>query len=262
MKTKILLIFCLLIAGSQIKGQIPDSISFHNRSNLFSIQFGLNQIREMNLIPLVHKGMNTEFSFGSEKINRSLRQVQFSLVYSRLKTDLEEISESANIKLGFSYSYNFPLIAKNKLHYYLGPQASLWYSIMMFPNWDESHGYWNNFLSFGANNILAVYLRDEREWITSLNFSIFGFLSRPDEIRPYKMDDFSTGGILKSLHSNIEAGIINRIVLINFKTEYRFPVFKSKREAITFNMEISRLSRKNEQPAFQIINQIGIKIML
>jgi hypothetical protein len=76
------------------------------------------------------------------------------------------------------------------------------------------------------------------------------------------MDDSSVGGILKAMNSNIETGTVNRALQINFRTEYRFPVFVDKREAITYNMKIIRLSQKNEQPIFQVNWQIGIKIML
>jgi hypothetical protein len=133
---------------------------------------------------------------------------------------------------------------------------------MIYPNWDESHSYWSDYLSFGANNIITVSLKNKREWFTSLNFSLFSFFSRPDEIRPYKMDDYKPGGILKAFNSNIETGSMNKALQINFKTEYRFPVLTNKREAITFNTDILRMSRNDGVPVFQIINRIGIKIML
>jgi hypothetical protein len=172
------------------------------------------------------------------------------------------MSKSGNINLGLNYSHTFLIFQKNNLRYYLGPQASLCYSFMLFPNWDDSHSYWADYLSFGSNNILSVSLRHESEWFTSLNFSLFGLFSRPEGIRQFKMDDSSFGGILKALNSNIEPGLMNKVFQINFKTEYRFPVFVTKREAITFNMKIIRISDNDEQPIFQIINMFGIKIML
>jgi hypothetical protein len=76
------------------------------------------------------------------------------------------------------------------------------------------------------------------------------------------MDDSSFGGILKALNSNIEPGLMNNALQISFKTEYRFPVFVNKREAITYNMDILRFSQKYEHPVLQIIFRVGIKIML
>jgi hypothetical protein len=262
MKTNILLITILILTTSMIKGQDSDSSSNHNKIYSVSIQSGLNQIKEMNLLPLVHKGFLTELSFETEKIKSSLRQFQFSLTYSRVKTGLEEMSKSGNIKFGLNYSYNFLVFQKNNLRYYLGPQTSLCYSFMLFPNWDDSHGYWADYISFGPNNIISVSLRHESEWFSSLNFSLFSLFSRPEEIRPFKMDDSSFGGIIKALNSNIEPGLMDKVFQINFKTEYRFPVFVTKREAITFNMNIVRISDNEGQPVFQIINMFGLKIML
>jgi hypothetical protein len=262
MKTKIILILILIQIGNLIKGQDTGSSYNHDKTYSVKFQLGLNQIKEMNLLPLVHKGRLTVLSFETEKVKSSLRQFQFSFLYSRIKTGLEEIPKSGNIKLGVDYSYNFLIFQKNDLRYYCGPQASLCYSYMLYPNWDDSHGYWADYMSFGPNNIFSVLLKNEREWFTSLNFSLIGFFSRPEEIRPYKMDDSSVDGILKSMNSNIEHGSVNRLFQINFKTEYRFPVFVKKREAITYDMNIIRLSQKNEQPVFQLTWQIGIKIML
>ena len=262
MKSSILLISLLILSLSPTIGQNSDSLSFPYKSKSFNIQFGINQIKELDLLPLAHRGALTEFTYETENIKKSLRQFKFSIIYSRLKTSLEEMSKSGNIRLGFNYSYNFLVIKKNNLRYYIGPQTSLSYSFMMFPNFDDSHGYWADNFSFGPNNILSVSLKNKGEFFTSLSIPLISFFSRPDEVRPFKMDNSSFGGILKSLHSNIETGLLNKAMHINFRAEYRFPVFVTKREAVTFNMDIIRFSRKNEMPLLQIINRIGIKIML
>ena len=261
MKANILLIFFLILMVSTIKGQNQDSLS-NKKTYSVNIRFGQNQIKEMNLFPMVHKGMVTELSFETEKVKNSLRQFQLLFTYSRIKTSLEEMAKSANIRFGLNYSYSYMIFQKHNLRYYAGPQASLCYSFMLYPNWDESHNYWADYLSFGANNVLSVSFRRENEWFTSLNFSLFSFFSRPDEIRPYKMDDYSLNGVLRAFNSNIESGLMNKVLQINFRTEYRFPVFVAKREAITFNMDIIRMSRNGGNPVFQLINRFGVKIML
>jgi hypothetical protein len=207
-----------------------------------NLQFGMNQVKEKNLLPLVHKGTLTELSVETEKIKSGLRQFQVSFVYSRLKTNLEEMAKSGNIKIGLNYSYNFLIYQNSNLIYYLGPRTSLCYSYMLYPNWDDSHGYWADYLSFGLNNVFSVKMEHEREWFTSLNIGLLSFFSRPDEIRPYKM--------------------VNKALQINFKTEYRFPIFLNKREAITYNLDLSRFSGDNGEPLLQIIHRLGIKIML
>jgi len=261
MKTRILLIQILILSGALLKGQDADSVTDHHKIYSVNLQLGMNQIKEGNLLPLVHTGRLTELAFETEKIKNSLRQFQFSFLYSRIKTGVEETPISGNIKLGLNYSCNFLIFHKDNLRYYLGPQVSLCYSYMLYPNWDDSHGYWADYLSFGLNNILSVSVKHENEWFSSLDFSLAGFFSRPEENRLYKMDDSSVEGILKALNSNIESGTVNRALRINFKTEYRFPVFINKREAITFNMNLSRFSRKNEQPVLQLIWQVGVKLM-
>lgn len=261
MKTRILLISILLLITVRVKAQERDTPYDHDKIYSINIQLGLNQIKEMNLLPLVHRGTLTELSFETEKLKNSLRHFQFSLIYSRIKTGQEELAKSGNIILGSNYSYGFPVFQNNNLRYYLGPQASLSYSYMLYPNWDDSHGYWADYLSFGLTNIFSVSLKHESEWFTSINIGLFCLFSRPEELRPFKMDDSSPGGILKALNSNIETGLINKAIQINFKTEYRFPVFVTKHEAITYSMDVIRLSRKDEHPILQIISSFGIKIM-
>jgi hypothetical protein len=262
MKTKLLLIQILILTGALVKAQDTKLTSDHDKTYSVNFQLGLNQIKETNLIPLAHQGRLTELSFETEKIKKSLRQFRFSFLYSRIKTEAEEMPKSGNIMFCLDYSFNFLIYQKNNLRYYLGPQASLCYSYMLYPNWDDSHGYWADYLSFGPDNILSLSLKHEREWFTSLSFSLVSIFSRPDEIRQYKMDNSSVEGILKALNSNLESGSLNKALQINFKIEYRFPVFVSKREAITFGMNLIRLSQKKEQPVFQFIWQAGLKIML
>jgi hypothetical protein len=166
---------------------------------------------------MVHKGLLTELSFETEKLKRSLRQSEFFLTCSRMKTSLEELNKSANIRLGANYSYNVLILQRNNFHYYLGPENSLCYSFSLFPNWDESHSYWADYISLEANNVFFVTLRQEREWLASLNFSVFSFFSRPDEIRSYKIDESTSGGILRAINSSIENGPMNRALLAGWE---------------------------------------------
>jgi len=262
MKIKIFLVSVMILLVIRIKGQEPPPDSTPHKIYSVNLQFGINQIKEKNLLPLVHRGTLTELSVETEKIKSSLRQFQASFVYSRLKTNLEEMAKSGNIKLGFNYSCNFPIYQNSNLSYYLGPRTSLYYSYMLYPNWDDSHGYWADYLSFGLNNVLSVKREHEREWFTSLNIGLLSLFSRPDAIRPYKMDDSTFGGIVKALNSNIATGFINKALQINFKTEYRFPLFLTKQEAITYSLDINRFSSDNAEPLFQVIHRVGIKIML
>jgi hypothetical protein len=256
------MILLLILFVSKNYGQDPGFISEHPKTYSISIHAGTDQIREKILLPLVHKGMVTELSFGTEKIKGSLRQFELLIDYSRLKTNLEEMAKSASVRIGLGYAYNFRLLQSKNFMYYLGPKVSLSYSFGVYPNWDESHIYWADCLSFGVNNIFTLPLPKEREWFTSLSIPLLGFFSRPEDIRPFKMDNVTPGGILKAFHSQVESGFIHNLMLINFKTEYRFPVFTHKREAITFQMDVIRMSKKDGNPIFQLITMLGLKIML
>ena len=91
MKTNILIIFILTLAVSITKGQDQEPLLNHKYYSV-NVTFGQNQIKEMNLFPMVHKGMITELSFETEKVKNSLRQFQLFFSYSRIKTSLEEMA--------------------------------------------------------------------------------------------------------------------------------------------------------------------------
>jgi hypothetical protein len=75
------------------------------------------------------------------------------------------------------------------------------------------------------------------------------------------MDNSSAGGIFSALNSDLRSGFWNRAFQLNFSTEYRFPVFKNKREAISYSLDIVNVTKKDEHPVIQSVNQIGIKFM-
>jgi hypothetical protein len=132
-------IFLLLILTSvQTLAQERDS----SRTNHFiSLQFGVNQIKDENLIPKVSTGTITELSYGFEKRKTNWQQFHFTLGYSRLKTKLEDLSKSFNLQLNLGYSRSYALLQKKNFKYYLGPEVNLAYDASYFPNWDDSHLY-------------------------------------------------------------------------------------------------------------------------
>lgn len=255
----LILTFYIVRISGQETTQIPGP---GNKSFAVHLHTGLNQIMDKSLLPLKHSGMATEFSLEKEKIKGSLRNFEFLFTYSRLKTSFEEMAKSANVRIGLSYSFNLPVFLQENIRYYAGPKILAHYSLMTYPNWDESHIYWADCFCAGINNVLSVSLRNGTEWFSTLSFPLVGIFSRPENVRPYKMDAFTTGGIIKAFHSNLETGFINRLLLIGFDTEYRFPVLKGKREAFTFSMDITRMSEKNGSPVLQLTTMLGIKIML
>jgi hypothetical protein len=71
MKTKILLIKILILIGNLIKGQETVSWHYHDNTYPVNLQFGLNQVKEINLLPLVNKKRLTELSFETETVKIS-----------------------------------------------------------------------------------------------------------------------------------------------------------------------------------------------
>jgi hypothetical protein len=233
-------------------------------------------MNEQILLPLVHKGTMIKVSCDLENTGKSLNETQISVIYSRIKTSLEDISKSGNIKLDFIYSRNYLIFQSNNLKYFFGPQISLCYSFMIYPDWDESHFYWADYLGAGASNIVTIGLKNGDEWFTSLKIPVFSLYSRPDDYRLYKMEDSSPTGVIRALHSGIGAGSWNRVFQLNLNSEYRFTVLQNKRnarkysidfirksrtEAFTYSFDFIRISKKGEQAFIQITNQLGLKFM-
>ena len=261
MKTRFISGVLFLFLLCPVTGQQTDQLVLLEKSNSLELHTGLNQIKEMNLLPVSNSGLITEFSFAREKRGKQLHQFQISIAYSRLKTRFEDMAKSGNIGLSIYYAKNWHLIQEGNISYFMGPHASISYSFMLYPNWDDSHGYWANTFSAGMNNILSVKLRNNQEWFTSLKIPLFSLYSRPEVERLYKMDDSSVAGLLKSLNGDIESGTWNRAFQLNFVTEYRFPVFSNKMEALSYSIDFMRISKRNGSPVIQLINKLGIKFM-
>jgi len=240
-------------------GQINDSI---RTAHGIAIEFGINQIKDENLHPKVSTGTLTEFSYGFEKRKKVWHQFHFALGYSRLKTELEDLSKSLNITVNTAYSWNYPLARKKKFSYYLGPEASIAYCLSFFPNWDDSHLYWADYYSIGVRNSFSVQLKNESEWVAFVSLPLFSVFSRPELYRLYKIDDTDFGGIMSNLNSNIAPAHLTNVFYVKFQTEYRFPVFKKKRQALTFSTDYTRVKHDEGNIFSQLSYQFGIKFLL
>ena len=253
-----LILFLLLLSGTVLSQEMDSARTRH----FIALRFGLNQIREENLHPKVSTGTLTELSYGFEKQNKRLQRFQLSLGYSRLKTSLEDLSKSINLKLNISYSYNFRLVKSRKFNYYLGPEANLSYTACFLPNWDDSHLYWADYLSVGAKNIFSVSLKNKKEWVTDVSIPLFSVFSRPELHRLYKIDETDFAGIVHNLNSHITAAHLTNVFFVHLQTEYRFPVFHNKTQAFTFLFDWLRVRHDDGNPFYQLSYQLGIKFIL
>jgi len=256
----ILTILPLLLTGPGGVAQEADSSS--RVLHFGSLQFGLNQIKEENLHPKVSTGTCMDLTYGFEIRKKNWQKFHLTLGYSRLKTELEELSKSLNVKINLSYSTGFKLTRGTKFNYYLGPEATLAYNFSFLPNWDDSHLYWADYLSIGVKNSFLVKLKNKNALVTDLSIPLFSVFSRPELYRLYKIDDTDAGGIISNLNSNISAAHLTNVFFLHFQTEWRFPVFKTKTQAFTYSLDWVRVKHNDGNPYNQLTNQIGLKLFL
>lgn len=246
-----------LLYGQDTTGKFPGD-SFHT----IGISAGVNQVKEENLLPLVHTGYILNVYYEYRSLKASYQEVQLILGFSRIAADPEDITKSVNILIKPSYSFCFNLIRKPDFNFYLGPEAGGSYSLSYFPNWDDSHVYWANYFTLGAAAMAQYNLADDRRFQFRLSIPFISFFSRPELLRLYKSDDASFGGIVKSAHSDIQAGLWDSVFALGLCIEYQFPVFRTKTEAISYSLEYARVKKDDGNPFQQLIHQIGLKILL
>ncbi len=254
---------CLIIGLTNLSccafSQEQDSA---NPAHTLALQFGLNQIKEENLHSKVSTGTITEFTYGLEAIKKVWHQFHFTLGYSRLKTEFEDVSKSSNLRLHTDYSWNYLLVRKKRFNYYLGPEGSITYNVCYFPNWDDSHLYWASNFSIGVRNSFSVQLKNKNKWVSFLSLPLFSVFSRPDLYRLYKIDETDFAGIMSNINSNLTPANLSNVFFVKFQTEYRFSVFKEKMQAFTYSLEYGRVTHNDSNMFVQQMHQIGIKLFL
>jgi len=93
-----------------------------------------------------------------------------------------------------------------------------------------------------------------------LDISLISVFSRPELDRQYKIDDISFGGIIENMHSNLEAGTINKSFSVAFQTEYQFHTSEKITQAICYSYDYRRLKSNKGNPFQGSLHQIGLKI--
>ena len=228
----------------------------------FGYGVGLNQSKDENLIPKVHRGVAHFFDFRIEKKTDLFSSFQLQLGYGKLKTAIENEAVSFNAQVSLSYCHDFKMIENKRYGYYLGPGASLTSSLSEYENWDEAHAYWGNFLSLGSSQILFMTLDKNKSWITELEISLLGCYTRPDERRRYANEYWTVSNILKIMNSHYHFGLWNRAFQVKLATEYRTPLFADHLLALSFSIYYSRLKAEDGNPLKEIIHRLGVGLWL
>jgi len=256
--TVIVLIFTITACRGQDLTESEEPSSFH----VLGITIGINQVKEENLLPLVHSGFITTLSYDYRRSEENYQDFRFALGFSRIIADREDITKSANVPIALSYSYCVRVAEDQRFTLFIGPHAKVAYSLFFYPNWDESHLYWTNSLSVGINNVFSYILPDDTKLFSRLSMPLLSLYSRPSVVRLHKIDDLSFGGIVKNLHSNLNSGFLDAAFAFHFDVEYQFPVFQTKTEVVFYSLDFIRTAKGDADPFTQLIHQLGLRILL
>lgn len=229
-------------------------------SNSFQLDFGVNQLKDENLHTKVHTGILYGLTYEYSKQSQNISNFSIGLRYSRLKTNYEELSASANIQLFGDYNYLFGTVKRKRFSYFLGPEIKLNYNLSFYPNWDESHLYWACCIEIGVRNKLSFQINEHQSLVMDLSLSLFSVLSRPELDRQYKIDDISFGGIIQNMHSNLQGGTINKSFFVSIQTEYQFHISEKITQAICYSYDYRRVKGNEGNPFQSSRHQIGLKI--
>lgn len=151
-------LFVFIMASILTGGQI---FSQHH----INYSVGLKQIKEENLIPKVHTGLNHFLSYEYERKDNSYQNFEFYLGYGTVKTEIENEAVSYNARAGFGYCYGVKIICEEKFKYFLDPGLSFSSSMSEYENFDEAHHYWGNFLSLGINNVGLLNIDHDKYFV-------------------------------------------------------------------------------------------------
>lgn len=250
-----LLILAFLISTNMV-GQ-TDSVYVQNSIHSFA---GINQVKEQNLHPKVHKGAVFGFNYMHEKIKKNISLYDVWFQYSKVKTSFENSSTSLNIQINGRYRYLFEIINKDKLSFFTGPNLSAHYRLSHYPNWDDSHLYWADDFSIGSANKLTYSLSKKTAISFDLGFSLLSVFNRPELNRMYKIDDVSPGGIVKNMNSNFEIGTLNKAFKLDFQVEYKFRISPYITEAICYSFDYGRFKGNEGNPFSNVQHNLGLKI--
>jgi len=230
--------------------------------HVIGLRFGMNEMKEENLVPLVHTGFIVTLNYEYRSEGSCFQRILLDLDYSRLETVRESSPLTAQLGLRASYSRVFGLIEDGSFNLLIGPAVGISFAGAYFPNWDDSHTYWATTYSLGATSMALWRLENGTRLLGWLSFPLLSLYSRPDPVRQYKLDDISVGGFARDWNSNLQAGFWNQAFFFRFSAEYQFPVFGTKMQAVSYSFGYSRVEGSGGNPVFQISHQIGLSVLL
>ena len=133
------------------------------------------------------------------------------------------------------------------------------YNLSFYPNWDESHFYWGDFLSLGIANKFKYNLNQTQFIILDISIPVFSIFSRPEFNRQYKIDDISFSGILNEMNSNLETGTLDKSFFIHSQIEYQFRISNKIRQTFFYSYNYTRIKSSKGLPFQNSQHKIGFK---
>ena len=208
MRTFILGLTISIVFGNQVFGQEQDVLYNHNSlGGQFSFLFETLHFQNIETILNGKRNNGIGFNIQPQWQYKNLEEshsvnLSIGIAFASTSVKGDEGSYFPNLKL--QYEYEHKISETNYGIWSIGMFAKADYRLAIYPTWDESHGYWADFMGVGFLSTFEKPMHGSKFIFTSLQLPIIGFNSRPEAIRNYKMDDPSIGGILKIVNKNFK----------------------------------------------------------
>lgn len=221
---------------------------------------GVKQVKEVNLVPKVHRGMAYSLSYNYYlQEERSFRVLEIEAAYAGLHSRYEKPAASQYLQLKASYSFLFSLYHNEYFSFYAGPQAGFGYGLGFYPNWDDSHLYWADYIGAGGAGLIT-YRREKGIWLLKTTLPVFSMISRPEKSRQYKIDDISAGGIIKNMNSHWEPAFPDRNFASGTGLEYLHPSGNKLSLSIGYSFHYLYMKADKGSPFLSVDNSLTFKL--
>jgi hypothetical protein len=249
-------LFMVLMA---VNARAQEGITRAHPSHSIELTMGYSQLKEANLHGMVFRGIGYAISYNAVRERDNISALNVSIGNSHLTTGPEDGFPSLNASASLHYRYLFRAGTSSRLHIHTGLGSFLRYNVSFFENWDESHLYWANSLGIDVTQRFALPVFRDAGLSGSVSLPVFLVLSRPARERDFKMDDFSFGGLLKSLHQKPEFRLPHRSTYVSGSLEYRVSREKQSRPALTYSFSYYSLNTSYSNTARSLRHHVGIK---
>ncbi len=244
-----------VVAASQ--RELPEELGSRN---LISFIFGLTSLKEENLHPKVHAAPSVRLGYRHIWFRKNLQEMSAEALYCRPKTGLEDLNSSALLMADIAYGNGFPVHGSGRTAVLAGPTVRLHYSLCYYPDWDDSHLYWGNFLALGSRVHVVRRTRENRRWVVTADLPLIALFTRPDMNRLYKFDDISLGGVVKSLHEDMQLGWWGNVLYLELSAGYQFSMTPRIQHTVSYSLNYSRVRDSEGDPLQILTHNIGLEV--